>query len=163
MRLTNQVPVGTSPLGFTVVNDKKSDGTISEPTTITIQSLTYVVGIPEVYINSSNYENPFVFQNGTGANWQLQSSTRQHMNGQYYRVYTFTFIGPKTSSSVADNTTTRPTSWPNSAFDANLRYNSRMCSYPSYQIWGGYTATMTAANGGTVKTDTLPPQWVTMK
>lgn len=160
MRMTNQVQVGTSPLGFTVVNDPMDDGTTSPATTITIQSLTFTIGIPEVYINPNYFSSPFVFQRGTGANWRLQSATRQYMNGQQYRVYTFTFTGPNTNTSVTNGNSPKP--WPSSAFDAYLRYSSNMCNHPLYEIWSGYTATMTAANGGTINANTLPPQWVTM-
>ncbi len=76
-------------------------------------------------------------------------------------IYTFNFVGQSTNTSVPNVTTSgsRPTSWPGSVFEFNVAgNNSTSCVLYGY-FWGGYTGTFTAANGGTVTYDTLPPQW----
>lgn len=162
--VTNQVQMGTSPLGFTVVNEPMTGSSTMSPTTAaTIQSLQYVIGFPKEWISSTYIANPFNFTNGTGSNWTLAGRTERYMTDQFgnsttYVIYTFNFNGPLTSATVPNGNSPQP--WPNSAFSATLDYGQYLC-YNYYGVWSGYNATITTANGETL-TSTLPPQWVTL-
>lgn len=112
--INNTTPVGTSPLGFSVVKMPDSTGAMSPTTTITATGITYVLGLPKDSLNQSKLDNPFTFTAG-GAYWTLdttktrdQTMTTPGGTTAVYRIYTFTFTGPTTSSSVDNSTSPRP-------------------------------------------------------
>lgn len=166
----NQTVVGTSPLGFTVVNVATTDGSGMSPTVnLRLDSLQYVIGFPTSNLDPARIANPFTFTNNTGVNWALSGApvTRQMTmpNGTTtsFTIYTFDFVGTKAFTTV--NNGTQPTPWPGSAFTANLATNTGTftCDATNAYVWGGYQGQFTTSNGQVVLANTLPPQWNQLK
>lgn len=169
LRFDNQTPVGTSPLGFSIVEMPLSDGSgQSERTLATLDSpVEFVIAYPAGMVDMSRGVNGFTFSNGTDANWSgpsCRQSTATDPRGvtQTYDVFTFTWCGSLTQETVEDQTDagTRPISWSDTALSGSWNVNTGYCfvddsEYFFSNYYAGGTAeqlngpfgTFTTANG----------------
>lgn len=165
----NQTPVGTSPLGFSIVEMPRSDGSgRSERTLATLASpVEFVIAYPAGMVDTSRGVNGFAFSNGTNANWSgpsCRQSTATDPRGvtQTYDVFTFIWSGSLSQETVADETAagTRPISWFGTALSGSWYVNSEYCYvddsvyfFSNYYAGGtaeqlnGPFGTFTTANG----------------
>lgn len=163
-QIRNDIAVGSSPLGFTYVNEPVVGGSKMSPeTTIKLASMQLVVGLWTELLHPKYLSNPFQFTGAT--KWQLagvSSKTMTDKSSQTREVslYTFNFTGSKQFSTVPDVTRGgRPKSWPGSTFCANVRPSPSFCGKQAW-MWAGYIDKATAANGSSIVERTFAPQWV---
>ena len=152
LSLSNQVSIGTSPLGFSIVEMPRTDGSgLSPRTTATLANpVQLVVAYPSGMV--ANVAQPFTFTNGTGANWSAptrRTATLTSPDGitQTYDVFTFTWLGNRSQSTTQDRTAsgTRPTSWAGTALTGSWAVNTSYCAVDTAYYLSNYYSGGTAA------------------
>lgn len=155
MALNNQTPVSNSPLGFSIVQMPRTDGSgLSPKTTATLpEPVQFVVGYPAGMVSTTT--PLFTFTDGTGANWSAPTAKRgvSTIYGSY-DMFTFTWLGSRTQSTVPDVTTTtgsRPASWAGTALSGSWRVNPNYCGPKESWCFANYYSNGKAAGLGTAE------------
>lgn len=140
LRLDNTGVGGTAPAGFAVAEFPMTDGSgaISPRTTATLPGpVQFVAAYPKALF--AGVSNPtFTFSNRTGANWSAPVRTEVTMQSpragevpERYYVFTFTWLGNRTQSTVANGTSTtnRTQAWSNTALTGSFNMTGATYCY----------------------------------
>jgi len=163
LTLSNQSSSTTSPWGFSVVESPRTDGSGTSPrTTATLPGpVQLVVAYPAGMVDTAAAGGGFSFTNGTATNWSAPTVRQVSMTDpagvtQLYDVFTFTWKGNPTQSTVLDQTVTgtRPTSWAGTALTGTWAVKSTYCYVTSRTYWftnyytGGTATNLSYTQGG---------------
>ncbi len=154
LTLSNQMPQGTSPLGFSIVDQPRTDGSGMSPTTLATlaEPVQFVVAYPTGMVDTTR---AFTFTNGTEANWTAPTRRTVTMTDPMgrtlqYDVFTFTWKGEATQATVPDQTATgtRPQSWAGTALSGSFPVRTNYCVPSTLHWFSNYYAGGTAAQLG---------------
>lgn len=147
IRLNNiSLPVTTgNTRGFTVVEEPMApSGQMSPRTTATLADLVrLVIAYPRSMINTNSGTNGFTFALGS-TTWSgpARSSAWLRNPAGYsmtYDVFTFTFTGTRSQSTVTNRTgSTATTNWIGSQLDGTFAANTSYCAIPEPYLYGNY-------------------------
>ena len=155
LTVSNQKAHGTSPLGFSIVDQPRTDGSGMSPTTMATlaEPVQFVIAYPTGMVDTAR---AFTFTNGTGANWTAPTRRTVTMTNpttgrtQQYDVFTFTWKGETTQATVPDQTATgtRPQSWAGTALSGSFPVRTNYCVPSTLHWFSNYYAGGTAAQLG---------------
>lgn len=159
--LSNQVPVGDSPLGFTVTQmpNVNNPGRLSDPTVANLPGpVHFLVAYPAGLINTDSRSNGFNFSDATQTNWTAPAVTTnvrltpQGANASgLYDIFVFGWKGLTSQTTVPNVNTSngRPASWEGTALVGSwdINYNKCMSTAGFYAFANYYTGGTASRRG----------------